>query len=360
MALSFFLESEQAAPPQHSGTRIYVDGTSHSIREGLDIELSHWNPNTTQERFKADSSTEIALNFISFGELPTGGLVINNHMDVDGVLAAWSLLNPREATARRELLVAAAETGDFWAWGPEPALAFYQALTEIIKAGEAGGRPPELIHQDCFAAIPGLLEKGARAARLDALHAGLKLIEQGALPRQLHHHRFVAWQIPRAVHQGELDRALMVNAFNASLDDGSLLHAVLRNRLDARRVQLVSVEGEGGWYHDLHYPGYMWALTVNRWRAPGFWEGETGNTWYFRYAPLEAALARLAAREKGPGRWQSAEELTPFTSVLGRAFPVVALCMGEDDLPAPSSLSPEQVTLELRQAFTYDLTGARL
>lgn len=359
MALSFFLESETAAPPQQSGTRIYVDGTSHSIRDGLDIELSHWNPNTTLERYQADSSTEISLNFLAFGELPASGLVVNNHLDVDGVLAAWVLLNPQLAPAHREILVAAAETGDFWAWGSDHALAFYQALTEIIKAGEAAKRPAELIHQDCFQAIPGLLEKGARAARLDALHVAVKLAEQGPVRRVLHHHRFVAWQIPRTAHRGELDRALLVNDFNASLDDGSLLHSVARNRLDGERVQLVSIEGEGGWYHDLYYPGYMWALTVNRWRAPGFWEGETSNTWYFRYAPVEAALARLNAREQGPGRWQSAEELAPFASVLGRAFPIVASCVGEDDLPALSSLDPEQVARELRVAFTYDLTGLR-
>jgi hypothetical protein len=358
MALSFFLEAD-GPPPAQPEIRIYVDGTSRTLREGQDIELSHWNPNTTNERFQADSSTEIALNFLLFGEMPDHGLVVNNHLDVDGILAAYCLLWPETALAHREILVGAAETGDFWAWAEAPVLAFYQGLIEVIRAGRAAGRAESLVHQDCFQAIPALLQKGSRAARLDGFHAGPRLIEEGLVQRTLHHHRFVSWRVPRSVHHGELSRALLISEFNPSLEDGSLLHMVARNRLDGERVQLVSVEGEGGWYHDLHYPGYMWALTVNRWRAPGFWEGESSNTWYFRYAPLEKALARLNQEERGAGRWHCAEELTPFSSVLGRAFPVVASCLGEDDLPIVSSLGPDTVARELRQAFTYDLTGQR-
>lgn len=359
MPLIFHLESEGAPAPSSPGVRLYVDGTRHGLREDRDIELSHWNPSTTPELFQADSSTEIALNFLSFGKLPADGLVINNHLDVDGILSAFVLLQPELALRHRERLVAAAETGDFWSWTDEASLGLFQSLVELLEAGQAAGRDETQLHHDCFQALPGLLAQDLSKRVPVSLRDAVALVECGRIERRLHHRRFVSYQIPRGVHGGDLAGALKVNDFNASLDDGSLLHGVVRNRLDAERVQLVSVQGESGWYHDLCYPGHMWALTVDRWRAPGFWEGETSNTWYFRYAPLEEALRRLSAREGGAGRWQSAEELTPFRSVLGRAFPVVAACLGEDDLPAESGLAPGEVARELRAAFTFDLTGRR-
>ncbi len=360
MSLRFHLESESSPAPAHSGVRIYVDGTRHGIREDRDLELSHWNPSTTPELYQADSSTEIALNFLALGDLPEDGLVINNHLDVDGILSAFVLLRPDQALRHRERLVAVAETGDFWAWADPDNLGLYQSLVEILEAGQAAGRDETLIHHDCFEALPGLLARDLATRVPASLLEAVWRLESGALRRRPLHRRFTAFEIPRACHRDDVEAALKVNGFNANLDDGSLLHMAARNRLDADRVQLVSVEAERGWHHDLCYPGYMWALTVDRWRAPGFWEGETSNTWYYRYAPLEKALARLQAREGGAGRWQSAEELTPFASVLGRAFPVVASFLGDDDLPAASSLPPELVARELLAAFTFDLTARRI
>jgi hypothetical protein len=359
MPLNFHLESEGAPAPSHPGVRIYVDGTQHGIREDRDIELSHWNPSTTPEVYQADSSTEIALNFLALGTLPGDGLVINNHLDVDGILSAFVLLRPELALRHRERLVAVAETGDFWAWADAGSLGLYQALVEILEDGQAAGRDETAIHHDCFEALPDLLARDLSSHVPASLQATVQALDEGRLRRRVLHRRFAAFEIPRAHHQDDLAAALKVNDFNASLDDGSLLHFTARNRQDGCRVQLVSVEAARGWHHDLCYPGHMWALTVDRWRAPGFWEGETSNTWYYRYAPLEEALARLQAQEGGGGRWQSADELTPFASVLGRAFPVVASFLGDDDLPAASTLAPDTVARELLRAFTYDLTGRR-
>lgn len=81
--------------------------------------LSHWRGAPTPEALRADTSTEIALNAISAGhaclQLP---FVSNNHFDVDGFLGIWSLMNPTAALARRDLLVLAAEIGDFREYDP--------------------------------------------------------------------------------------------------------------------------------------------------------------------------------------------------------------------------------------------------
>ena len=43
---------------------------------------------------------------------------VNNHFDTDGVLSVWTLLDPERTLANRELLIAAAEAGDFDEWPP--------------------------------------------------------------------------------------------------------------------------------------------------------------------------------------------------------------------------------------------------
>ena len=50
--------------PESEAT-VYVDGSPPGpFREAQDLELSHWVPNRTPERYKADTSTEICLNFV--------------------------------------------------------------------------------------------------------------------------------------------------------------------------------------------------------------------------------------------------------------------------------------------------------
>ena len=81
------------------------------------IHFSHWQGNTTPAEVKADTSTEIALNLVASPNRAalTNGieLVTNNHFDTDGVLSVWTVLNGERALAYRDLLIAAAEAGDF-------------------------------------------------------------------------------------------------------------------------------------------------------------------------------------------------------------------------------------------------------
>ena len=86
---------------------------------GASLDLTHWQGNRTPSRYKADTSTEIALNFVRSPEAVeqwADAVVVNNHFDTDGLLSIWTLLDPEPAIANRELLVAAAEAGDFDEW----------------------------------------------------------------------------------------------------------------------------------------------------------------------------------------------------------------------------------------------------
>ena len=106
MKFEFYHEGLGGAP------LLSVDGTV----EGA-LHLSHWEGNRTPEELRADTSTEIALNFAEWPRREEWArgveVVTNNHFDADGVLSVWSVLNGERALDLRSELVSAAEAGDF-------------------------------------------------------------------------------------------------------------------------------------------------------------------------------------------------------------------------------------------------------
>lgn len=106
MRFQFYSEALDNVP------KLSVDGTVSNS-----IHFSHWEDNKTPAEVKADTSTEIALNLVASpnrAALTQGiELVVNNHFDTDGVLSVWSVLNGERALEFRDLLVSAAEAGDF-------------------------------------------------------------------------------------------------------------------------------------------------------------------------------------------------------------------------------------------------------
>src|SRR5215211_8437144 len=106
MKFEFYTDALENTP------KLSVDGTVPNS-----IHFSHWEGNETPRELKADTSTEIALNLVSSRQRDsfTQGidLVTNNHFDCDGVLSVWTVLNGERALEFRDLLIAAAEAGDF-------------------------------------------------------------------------------------------------------------------------------------------------------------------------------------------------------------------------------------------------------
>src|ERR1044071_1153604 len=106
MRFEFYTEALANVP------KLSVDGTVDNS-----IHFSHWEANATPAEVKADTSTEIALNLVASpnrAALTQGiELVTNNHFDTDGVLSVWTVLTGERALAYRDLLIAAAEAGDF-------------------------------------------------------------------------------------------------------------------------------------------------------------------------------------------------------------------------------------------------------
>ena len=106
MRFEFYSEALDNVP------KLSVDGTVDNS-----IHFSHWEGNRTPAEVKADTSTEIAINLVASPnrEALTNGieLVTNNHFDTDGTLSVWTVLTGERALLYRDLLIAAAEAGDF-------------------------------------------------------------------------------------------------------------------------------------------------------------------------------------------------------------------------------------------------------
>ncbi|KEO81864.1 DUF6687 family protein [Tumebacillus flagellatus] len=338
-------------PRPESVRTIFADGSAdQTYRDGVDLELSHWIPNRTPSEFKANTSTEICMNFVAGNSTEGWDLAINNHLDCDGVLSIFTLVHSEFALKHRETIVQIAEMGDFMGWGDSKAQAVYQALTKFMFGAKAENVDIRKIYEASFELIIRMLETDLsddlQAQELHALvERSLQLVESGRVKRRVYGERFVHYHLPADVAGGELHRALHIPAFNALLTDAALLLPQVRHKLDPEKVHLVSVEGTIGTYYDLWYPGYMWAETPHAWRAPGFEFSGSTNGHYYGHPPLEEIVAQLQELETADGTWTLARELSPFASIKGRDFPVVLSFLTE------SALMPDLVASMLANAF---------
>jgi hypothetical protein len=94
---------------------IIVDG---AVQEDTVLTLSHWPGSASPPEFRADTSTEIVLNYLDTPGArkkyaPKVKAVSNNHFDEDGLCSVWAMLHPKLAEKRRDLLVDVATAGDF-------------------------------------------------------------------------------------------------------------------------------------------------------------------------------------------------------------------------------------------------------
>src|SRR5688572_7411640 len=196
---NFHVDGSQAARPSAREV-IYCDGGTHEqIREGVDLELSHWIPNQTPDRFKADTSTEICLTLVASGD-QRFDLVVNNHVDVDGLLAVFTLVAGEWALPHRRTLTHAAEMGDFWAWGEPPAQALFQTLTILIRKLPSEKADANAIYLRCFDHVFAFLSGEASFPEepgLAALSDSVLLVEHGDVARKVLDEHFAHYVIQR-------------------------------------------------------------------------------------------------------------------------------------------------------------------
>jgi hypothetical protein len=94
---------------------VIVDGAAQGDTV---LTLSHWPGSGSPPEFRADTSTEIVLNYLGTAGArqqyaPKVSTVSNNHFDEDGLCAVWAMQNPKPALQMRDRLVDVATAGDF-------------------------------------------------------------------------------------------------------------------------------------------------------------------------------------------------------------------------------------------------------
>jgi hypothetical protein len=323
---------------------VSVDGTVDDA-----LHLSHWKGNTTPAELRADTSTEIALNFAAWPgreEWARGvEAVTNNHFDADGVLSVWAVLNGGRALELRDELIAAAEAGDFSEFPNERAVRvavllqggdnpFVPGVNSPLVAHLAGGaevdegRAYELVLPEVERVLTRtdeyepLWRKGWEeiARGLDSFARGASRVEEDAESRLS-----VVTLAPELYGESGFDPARCATPFTA----------VAHNARG--EVFLVAAPSGGGWSYRIDYPYYSWAETVTRPRVARR-----------DLAPLVGRLNEMEGAAGG-GEWKpDRSELTSAVKFLGAG-----------GKPSASRLRPEEVAAELRAELLGHVPAAR-
>jgi hypothetical protein len=344
-------------PRPDAGRIIYCDGAGgEQFREGSDLELSHWRPNRTPAHYRAGTSTEICFRFLDDPVPGPWTLAVNNHLDVDGLLSVYTLVESRKALAARETIIAAAGMGDFWGWGEANAQRLFQGLTRLMNARSAEDRTAQSIYEEALPAVDRLIDgtfpgSAAIDESLFPLRRAVELVEQGKIRRVERNVHFTQYQIPRAVAGGAIDRAVRVPGFNEAISENILLWPQARAKWDAERICLVSTEDPAGWHHDLWFPGYHWADTAGLWTIPGLSFREGMERYNLAHPAFLAAVSQLRQSETARGIWSPGAENARLHPALEGVFPLGLRFIDERGNPAPSGLAPDEVAAPLAAAF---------
>ena len=340
MRFEFYSDALENTP------KLSVDGTVPNS-----IHFSHWVDNETPDELKADTSTEIALNLVAspYRDRYTKGmdLVTNNHFDCDGVLSCWTVLTGERALEHRDLLIAAAEAGDFSEYSSDEGVRVSIAIqgAEQSSPNNDDGSP--------LAQMLAGREMATRIAENDALAYELVFPEVEKLLTNVNAYESLwreGWdQVAAALESFESGRSqarwflgdvgISVVTLAPEIFHGGNFSPTRHSapftaisKYARGELFLICIPTNGGWFYRVDYPYYSWAETVVRPRI--------------KRRDLTSALQTLNSKEAGNGKWKTDNrEMTSAVKFLD-----------ESGALAASSLDPEKV-LEALSAGKYKTLG---
>ena len=319
MRFQFYTEALANVP------KLSVDGTVDNS-----IHFSHWQGNQTPAELKADTSTEIALNLVASPnkDALTGGidLVVNNHFDTDGVLSVWTVLTGEPALEHRELLIAAAEAGDFSEHSSDDGVRVSIAIqgAEQSSPNNDDGSP--------FAQMLAGREFVTRIADNDALAYELIFPELEKLLTNVNAFEPLwreGWKnVADAIESFESGRSQVREYVDSRISvvtlAPELFHGTVPFTAISKYVRgelfLIAIPSDDGWLYRLDYPYYSWAETVVR---P-----------HIRHRDLSSALLKLNAQETNrDGQWKTDNrEMTSAVKFLDQNGGLTPSGLAPDDV----------------------------
>ena len=317
MRFKFYTEALANVP------KLSVDGTVDNS-----IHFSHWEGNATPEEVKADTSTEIALKLVAspnYAALTNGiEIVTNNHFDTDGVLSVWTVLTGARALEYRDILISAAEAGDFSEHSSDDGVRVSIAIQGPDQASS---------NNEDNSPLAGLLageevDDEARAYEL-VLPEVERLLSNVNAYEQLWREGWA--RLAAALESFERGKSTVSEYSDSGISLVTLApkvfdptrHAVPYTAISkfARGdLFLIAIPARDGWFYRVDYPYYSWAETVVRPRV--------------KRRDFSSALQVLNDTETNrAGQWRTDDrEMTSAVKFLDAARTM-----------APSLLTPDQV-----------------
>lgn len=276
--IPYYIEGSRARRPASKATA-YVDGTAATFREGQDIELSHWVVNRTPARYKAPSSTEICFKYLDHPDRPYD-LVVNNHLDIDGLLSMFVLAYPDFAQRHRTTIIQAAEMGDFMFWADGKALHITADTLEIIQQDQE----PMALATLAFERIIEILKHENDPHPFESLLTNqLNLLKSGDIQQYEVTDHLTIFKVSAAV----LSKTNLAPQIAPQFYSEYTVHPCIRNYYDKEKIQVIALEKEDGWHYEVYAPTYWWADTQGLWR-PDWVQLKNG-----RYEIIHPKLAKI-------------------------------------------------------------------
>jgi hypothetical protein len=307
MRFEFYTDALENVP------KLSVDGTVDNS-----IHFSHWEGNSTPTEVKADTSTEIALNLVASpnrAALTQGiELVTNNHFDTDGALSCWTVLTGERALAYRDLLISAAEAGDFSEYSSDDGV-----RVSIAIQGSDQASP----NNDDGSPLARLLageevDDDARAYDLvlpRVEHLLTHINEYEPLWREGWESVVAAIESfgkgkSKVVEHGDISVVTLAPELFDGTGFSPTRHSApytAISKFAKGALFLIAIPSGSGWFYRIDYPYYSWAETVVRPHIPR--------------RDLSPALQLLNSKGTNPdGRWQNDNrEMTSAVKFLDSA-----------------------------------------
>jgi hypothetical protein len=213
---------------------------------GARLDLSHWVHNKTPAHLRADTSVEIALNFLEERAAHDVDVVVNNHFDTDGVLAIWTLLSPSLAKEHEKIIIAAAEVGDFDEWPSDERGMLLECAISRLGGGFADNAAYRRVLPKLDELVPNI------GAREDLWGESMLDVSRGEA--QLASGEVSVERVGRI--------AVYEHAANARELPGVWMHRRMPEGTD--RLLVALADGSGGYQYRYQLPRHAWAVTVRR------------------------------------------------------------------------------------------------